>query len=122
MSVKPPPGLFITGTDTGIGKTFVGVLVARSLVDAGIRVGIYKPVLSGCSVDHSRSEPSDLGNCQDDDILLWRAAGSPGDIALVTPQRFRAPLAPHLAAQAEGREVDTKQLRSGVNYWRARSD
>ena len=122
MSAKPPPGLFITGTDTGIGKTFVSTIIARSLVAAGLRVGVYKPVLSGYTRDLSGVATEAFCDCQDDDVLLWQAAGSPGDFARVTPQRFRAPIAPHLAARAEGREVDIAQLRSGVNYWRERSD
>ena len=42
------PGLFITGTDTGVGKTYVGALIARSLAADGRQVGVYKPAASGC--------------------------------------------------------------------------
>ena len=42
------PGLFITGTNTGVGKTHVAAMIARSLVAAGHKVGVYKPVASGC--------------------------------------------------------------------------
>ncbi len=45
---KQTPGLFITGTDTDVGKTYVGCLIARELLAAGLRVGVYKPVASGC--------------------------------------------------------------------------
>ena len=41
-------GLFITGTGTDVGKTYVGALVAKALRDTGKRVGVYKPVASGC--------------------------------------------------------------------------
>ena len=44
-------GLFITGTDTGVGKTYVAALIARSLVASGLRVGVYKPAASGCTRD-----------------------------------------------------------------------
>jgi dethiobiotin synthetase len=54
--------------------------------------------------------------------VLWRAAGCPGDVANVSPQRFRAPLAPPLAARAEAREIDSRLLRTGIDYWRQRSD
>ena len=55
-------------------------------------------------------------------MALWQAAGRPGELAAVCPQRFAAPLAPHLAAEAEGRSIDEDLLRSGLDYWLARSD
>jgi len=109
------PGLFITGTDTGVGKTYVAALVARELAASGRRVGVYKPAASGCSV-----EPQADGD--DDAALLWRAAGHPGALEKVCPQRFAAPLAPHLAARATGGELDGDLLRRGIDYWLARSD
>ncbi|HEX4143789.1 MAG TPA: dethiobiotin synthase [Pirellulales bacterium] len=108
-------GLFITGTDTGAGKTYVAALIARHLVDSGCRVGVYKPVASGC-----RREGREL--VSDDALTLWQAAGRPGELAAVCPQRFAAPLAPHLAAAAEGRTIDEELLRSGLDYWLARSE
>ena len=120
--MKPPPGLFITGTDTGVGKTYVAAVIARSLVGAGCHLGVYKPVLSGYGLDISTGLSPEPGDQPDDDVVLWRAAGSPGEILRVCPQRFRAPIAPHLAARSEGREINTDQLRSGIEYWRERSD
>ena len=55
-------------------------------------------------------------------LMLWQAAGSPGDLEHVCPQRFAAPLAPHLAAREEGKELDAVLLRSGLEFWRERSD
>ncbi len=107
----PTPGLFITGTDTNVGKTYVTALIAKQLVAAGKRVGVYKPAASGC-----------LGDETDDPFVLWDAAGRPATIDAVCPQRFAAPLAPHLAARAEGKEVDVELLRSGLDFWRDRSD
>lgn len=109
------PGLFITGTDTGIGKTYVASLIVRELVAAGLQVGVYKPVASGCR------RQDDL-RISDDAIALWNAAGRPGTLAAVCPQCFAAPLAPHLAARAEGKTVDATLLRSGLDYWLERSD
>jgi dethiobiotin synthetase len=108
------PGLFVTGTDTGVGKTYVAALIAQALVAAGHRLGVYKPVASGC-----RREGDQV--ISDDALALWEAAGRAGELDRVCPQRFLAPLAPHLAARAEGREVDAKLLRSGLGYWQARS-
>jgi dethiobiotin synthetase len=50
------------------------------------------------------------------------AAGRPGELEAVCPQRFAAPLAPHLAARAQGRRVDPRLLRSGLEYWLHRSE
>jgi len=115
MASKVVPGLFITGTDTGVGKTYVGALVARSLRAAGYRVGVYKPAASGCRRDAQ-------GLVCDDAVLLWEAAGRPGPLEQVCPQRFQAPLAPHLAAKAEGRRLDRELLRRGLDYWRDRTE
>ncbi len=115
MTRKPLRGLFITGTDTEIGKTYVGALIVRALVAAGHRVGVYKPAASGCAWQGNQL-------VSDDALALWQAAGQPGTLAEVCPQRFEAPLAPHLAARAEGRELDADLLRRGVDVWRERSD
>jgi dethiobiotin synthetase len=108
-------GLFITGTDTGVGKTYVASLVARALASQGRRVGVYKPVASGCRRDGDRL-------VSDDASSLWEAAGRPGKLERVCPQRFAAPLAPHLAARAENARIDPKQIRSGLDYWLDRSE
>jgi dethiobiotin synthetase len=110
-----PPGLFITGTDTGVGKTHVAAMIARRLREAGHRVGVYKPAASGC-----RRVAGEL--VSDDAVALWEAAGRPGQLDWVCPQRFEAPLAPHLAARAEGKQLDPKLLRDGIQYWRSCSD
>ncbi|MGW8258115.1 MAG: dethiobiotin synthase [Thermoguttaceae bacterium] len=114
MKAKPN-GLFITGTDTEVGKTYIGALLARCLKDAGHRVGVYKPTASACSRQGDKL-------VSDDAVLLWEAAGEPGELDRVCPQCFQAPLAPHLAARAEGRQIDRELLRDGVNYWLERSD
>ncbi|MBN1852256.1 MAG: dethiobiotin synthase [Pirellulales bacterium] len=108
-------GLFITGTGTGVGKTYVGRLISRVLVSQGHRVGIYKPVASGCLAEGTRVISQDA-------LALWEAAGRPGELDRVAPQRFQAALAPHQAARAEGQTIDRELLRLGIDYWRERSD
>ncbi|MCE9555515.1 MAG: dethiobiotin synthase [Planctomycetes bacterium] len=110
-----PRGLFITGTDTDVGKTYVGCLIARALRKAGHRVGVYKPAASGC-----RMVDGEL--VSDDALMLWEAAGRPGTLADVCSQRFAAPLAPHLAALAEGRALSASQMREGFAAWRGACD
>jgi dethiobiotin synthetase len=115
MVDKPCHGLFVTGTGTGVGKTYVASLIARSLVAGGRRVGVYKPAASGC-----RREGDQL--VADDAMALWHAAGRPATLGDVCPQRFQAPLAPHLAARAEGKELDRALLRSGITRWSGRAE
>ena len=110
MSKKPPLGLFVTGTDTEVGKTFVASLIVKQLVASGQRVGVYKPVATDCVSDgkHLISE---------DAVSLWEAAGRPLSLDAVCPQRFEEPLAPHLAAIKCGRVLDTELLRTGLEAW-----
>ena len=49
--------------------------------------------------------------------MLWEAAGRPLNLDAVCPQRFRAPMAPHLSAIAEGRQMDSQLLRTGISAW-----
>lgn len=114
-SAKHPPGIFITGTDTDVGKTYVGALIARALTAQELRVGVYKPTASGCVNRDGELVSTDAEQ-------LWHAAGRQGDFDRVCPQRFTAPLAPHLAARAEGKRLDESLLRSGLDYWRECSD
>ena len=107
------PGLFVTGTDTGVGKTAVAVAIIRDLVAAGHRVGVYKPAASGVVA----------GDPASDAALLHAAAGRP-DLPqeAVCPQIFAAPIAPPDAARAEGRTVDEGLLRTGLERCRLGSD
>ncbi len=108
-------GYFITGTDTDVGKTYIAAQLAANLYSVGQRVGVYKPVASGCSRDGDAL-------VSDDAVALWNAAGKPLTLDAVCPQRFEAPLAPYLAAREEGRSVDAALLRSGLEVWRRDSD
>jgi dethiobiotin synthetase len=76
---------------------------------------VYKPAASGCRQDGD-------GLVADDAVALWEAAGRPGTLQRVCPQRFLAPLAPPRAAAAEGRRVNEDLLRSGLDYWRESSE
>ncbi len=110
MLKKPPIGLFITATDTEVGKTFVSTLIVKDLVEAGYRVGVYKPTASDCVSDGHQLVSEDA-------VALWEAAGRPISLEAVCPQRFRAAIAPHLSARTEGRELDSELLRTGISIW-----
>lgn len=115
MLNKPPLGLFVTGTDTEVGKTYVAALIVKQLAESGFRVGVYKPVASDCVSDGRQL-------ISEDAVALWEAAGRPLSLDAVCPQRFQAPLAPHLSARNAGRELDTSLLRKGVEVWTGECD
>lgn len=95
-------GIFVTGTDTGVGKTVVAATLARLLRMNGIKVGVMKPVTSGCRSDAT-------GPVSDDALLLCQAAG----IACnddVAPYRLREPVAPAEAARHEGIQVSFQRI------------
>lgn len=97
---------FISSTGTELGKTLTACLLLRLLVREMKPVEILKPIISG--FDKASPESSDTG-------LLLSAAEkelSPESIDHCSPWRFRAPLAPHLAAAAEGRSIDINALVS----------
>jgi dethiobiotin synthetase len=92
----------IAGTDTGVGKTFVGRGLARALVASGRRTLAVKPVESGCEGDREG----------EDGVLLAAATGQPHPREALV--RLRAPLAPAVAAEREGVTVDVEALADAV--------
>jgi len=106
-------GLFVTGTDTGVGKTLISAALALFLRRRGRNVGVMKPVETGVA------DPAGLG--ADGQLLQW-AADSRDEIDLITPYRLRAPLAPSLAAQREGIHIDFGHLLATAQALAARHD
>ncbi len=86
-------GIFITGTDTGVGKTAVAAGLAAGLRARGLDPGVMKPVASG-------------GPVSADALLLQKAAGVSDPIHEVNPVCLTAPLSPNVAAQIEARTID----------------
>lgn len=86
---------FVTGTDTEIGKTFAACDLVRYLVARGERVAGLKPVASGCE-----ETPDGLRN--EDALALMTAANVKLPYEVVNPYTFKPPIAPHLAAAADG--------------------
>lgn len=118
MSLAAPKslnGLFITGTDTNIGKTHIATLILRSLRSAGIRIGAYKPACSGAVMTSGSPHWDDIDR-------LNKALGTDVPQDAICPQRFLAPLAPPLAARAEGRQIDRELLAAGLKWWHGRAD
>jgi dethiobiotin synthetase len=88
-------GVFITGTDTGVGKTFFACKLAALLRESGYRVGVMKPAESGCAERQGRLYPEDA-------ILLKEASASQDPLDKICPYQLREPLAPSVAAQRQG--------------------
>ncbi len=90
--------LFITGTDTGVGKTFVACALATAFRRRGRRVAVMKPVETGVE-----GEPADA-------LALRAAAADPAPLGDICPYRLRAPLAPAVAARLEGVTIEVARL------------
>ena len=108
--------IFVTGTDTNVGKTYVSCLIIRRLREAGFTVGAYKPVCSGAELD-AEGHPfwSDVES-------LRSAAGQQLPLDLICPQRFLAAIAPNAAAELEGSVVCNDLLLTGISAWATRAD
>lgn len=109
------PGIFITGTDTGIGKTLVSSTLLAALNAAGHRAVGMKPLASGCE-----ATPSGLRN-EDALRLIAHSAGAP-EYALVNPYALHDPIAPHLAAADAGIEIQLDPILAGFATLSANAD
>ena len=92
-------GLFVTGTDTEVGKTLVAGAIARTLHKKGLRVEVFKPVASGCRKGRE-------GLISADAEFLAACAESRRTLAEITPLRYKVALVPNVAAERQGAEVD----------------
>ena len=108
-------GIFITGTDTGVGKTYIGTGIAGELKKRKIRLGVMKPAETGCRRAAGRLVPQDA-------LRLMQAAGTRDSLALVSPCRFRRPLAPSIAAELEGAPVSISAIMKAFRTLSKRHD
>jgi dethiobiotin synthetase len=91
--------LFVTGTGTGVGKTFVSAAIAHASARSGISTRAYKPVASGFEADDVRhSDPGVLLEAQGQAV-------TPETLDEISPWRYVKPVAPYLAAAGEGKEI-----------------
>ena len=96
-------GVFVTGTDTGCGKTHVASMLIRGLRGRGIRVAAFKPVAAG-----ARYRDGELVN--DDALALAAASGLGLPYRTVNPYCFAPPVAPHIAAAEADVRIDLARL------------
>jgi dethiobiotin synthetase len=90
-------GIFITGTDTGCGKTYVTALLAKFLTGKGMDVGVMKPISAGPLLEN-------------DAVWLKKELELRDPIELINPVRLKYPLAPYPAAQKEGKKIEIKKI------------
>lgn len=110
-----PSTLYITGTDTGIGKTRVSCALLCAYAQAGNSVLGMKPVASGC-------EQTEQGLRNEDALQLMAASASKLDYATVNPYAFADPIAPHLAAADEGVEIKLDVIADAFSKMARQSD
>jgi len=108
MTQLDTQGWFVTGTDTGVGKTLVACALVRGLRQRGLPVGVLKPVETGVGPAGPR-----------DALALREAARDPRPLEKICPQHFQLPAAPPVAAAAEGRRVDLAQIHAAFAALRA---
>ena len=97
-------GLFITGTDTGVGKTFITASLASFFHQWGVRVGVMKPVESGCERLANGLHPQD-------GIFLQKMSSSTDDLEKIVPYRLEHPLTPSVAAELENVIIDLEAIK-----------
>jgi len=102
-------GVFVTGTDTDAGKTYVACLLAQQLASDGVGVIPKKPVESGCNNQQGELIPADA-------LALKQAAALDADLSEVCAYRFEAALSPVRAAQLENKKVSIEQLAQVCEY------
>lgn len=96
--------LFVTGTGTDIGKTYLSAAILRALTDRGMTVEVSKPVVSGFDpASPAGSDPAEL-------LTALGQPVTPKTLAKVSPWQYRAPLSPPLAARLEGQRLDFREV------------
>jgi dethiobiotin synthetase len=111
----PRKGFFITGTDTGIGKTVVAAGMVHALVQRGLRVAVMKPIAAGAD-----ATPEGLRN--DDALALIRASNIEASYDTVNPYCLPAPISPHIAAREAGVTLDISRIVQAFDSLTARAD
>jgi len=105
-------GLFVTGTDTGVGKTRVAVALIRALRAQGLRVAAMKPVAAG----HAP------GELNEDVVALLQVANVDADVCDVNPYAFVEPIAPHIAAELAGVRIELDVVAAAYSRLAAAAD
>lgn len=109
LNLPKKNGLFITGTDTGIGKTLVAGGIAYLLRQQGLKVGVFKPIATGCR--HERE-----GLISDDAEFLAMCAETDYPLSIITPVTYKTPAAPITCIDMEKRPIDYEAIAVAYRY------
>src|SRR3954471_18439024 len=109
------PGLFVTGTDTEVGKTVIAGAIANYFFRQGVRIAVSKPVATGCV--HRRE-----GLVSEDAEFLASCADARFPLDLICPQRYREPLAPAVAADRAKQPLDWLSIDRSLQLMSRDSD
>lgn len=109
-------GFFVTGTDTGVGKTIITAALVKAAQLLGFKVCGMKPIETGCkrivdSRQHAEYREIDYFLQPSDGLFLRKISDTSESIDLITPVRFENPLAPMPASEIEGRQADLEKIR-----------
>jgi dethiobiotin synthetase len=105
LNLPHKKGIFITATDTGVGKTMIAGAVARLLTDEGVRVGAYKPIATGCG-------RGTYGLVSADAEFLAMCTNNVEPVTVITPITYETPAAPIVCEAKEDRVVDFEAIAS----------
>jgi dethiobiotin synthetase len=108
-------GLFITATDTGVGKTLIAGAIAKILRQKGKKVGVFKPVATSC-------KKTKQGLVSEDAEFLAHCADSEFGIDIINPVTFKIPAAPFACEKAEGKKVDFGKIKAAYEQICKKSD
>ena len=108
LNLPKKNGLFVTGTDTSVGKTLITGGIAAVLRQQGLKVGVFKPIASGCR--------SDGGLISDDTEFLAMCADADYSLSVITPVTYKTPAAPVTCVQIEGRAIDYDEIVAAYTY------
>jgi len=108
---KIPKGIFVTGTDTGVGKTVVTAAIAWNLKQAGKSVAVMKPVQTGTII----SGPTDIE-------FVQKVVGENSSLDVSCPYMFPDPLAPLVASMITGERIDIDKIKDSYNQLSSEND
>ena len=108
-------GFFITGTDTGIGKTRVTLAIIQAYKARGMKVSGMKPVASGCI-----EKDGELKN--EDALIIQSISSEPYSYKQINPYAFKEPIAPHFAAENAGTSIDIEKIVDAYNSLAEQND
>jgi len=115
LNLPKKAGLFITGTDTGVGKTLIAGAIARILADKGLKAGAFKPIATGCRSDWE-------GMISDDTRFLAWCANSDLPLSVITPVGCRTPAAPVVSAAYDRSTIDFDKIKAAYENISQSSD